>query len=148
MPRDGVAAHSAPKDIAKAHNGVPYDELRARLVECELRVLELRDMLIGADAKCSELEARLDERLLDSDYRVSGQEFHLEQQIAALTVHLNNHLSHIARLEAALAAAATTNRTLALHADELSRVHASTTWRIARILMLPKRIWLRVASRQ
>jgi hypothetical protein len=148
MPRDGVAAHSAPKDIAKAHNGVPYDELRARLVECELQVLELRDMLIGADAKWSELEARLGERLLGSDYRVSGQAFHLEQQIAALTVHVDNHLSHIARLEAALAAAATTNRTLALHADALSRVHASTTWRIARILMLPRRIWLRVASRQ
>jgi len=111
-------------------------------------VLELRDMLIGADAKCSELEARLDERLLDSDYRVSSQEFHLEQPIAALKVHLNNHLAHIARLEAALAAAATTNRTLAVRADELSRVYASTTWRIARTLMLPKRIWLRMASRQ
>lgn len=155
MPSEGVSVDSAHGDIGSAHDGLSNDELRSRLVEYELRVLELRDQLIGAEAARRELETRLDQRLLESDYRVNSREFRLEQQIADLNEHVTNHLAHIARLEEALAQATATvadviaaNKKLAARSDELGMVHASTTWRIARMLMLPRRIWLRLFGRR
>lgn len=148
MPSEGVSVDSAHGDIGSAHDGLSNDELRSRLVEYELRVLELRDQLIGAEAARRELETRLDQRLLESDYRVNSREFRLEQQIADLNEHATNHLAHIARLEEALASTVTANKKLAARSDELGMVHASTTWRIARMLMLPRRIWLRLLGRR
>lgn len=155
MPSEGVSVDSAHGDIGSAHDGLSNDELRSRLVEYELRVLELRDQLIGAEAARRELETRLDQRLLESDYRVNSREFRLEQQIADLNEHVTNHLAHIARLEEALASleealasTVTANKKLAARSDELGMVHASTTWRIARMLMLPRRIWLRLFGRR
>lgn len=148
MPSEGVSVDSTHGDIGDAHHALSNDELRSRLVEYELRVLELRDQLIGAEAAHRELETRLDERLLESDYRVNSREFRLEQEIAALTEHVTNHLAHIARLEEALASTVAANKKLAARSDELGMVHASTTWRIARMLMLPKRVWLHLFGRR
>lgn len=148
MPSEGVPAESTRGDIGEVYGTLSHDELRSRLVECELRVLELRDQLIGTEAARQELETRLDGRLLDSAYRANSANFLLEQEIVNLNVHIANHLAHIARLEEALASMVSTNQRLTVRSDELNRIHLSTSWKIARALMIPRRLWLRVLGRR
>ena len=97
------------------------DELRMLLVESQLKLLQSRDYAIGAAARLGEMLAGRQGR---SEYEV----------------HIQNHLDHIARLEAALAESQRTIRRLNARSSQLDAVLASSTWRLGRMLMLPVRI--------
>jgi maltooligosyltrehalose synthase len=62
-------------------------------------------------------------------------------------IHIENHLAHIARLEAALAAVEPQIRELNARAAQLDRVYASVTWRLGKFLMLPVRLIRRIVRR-
>jgi len=115
------------------------DDLRIELLEMQLRLFETRDFAIGASARAGEMQARL-----------TTKEIELAN---ALTVnhengiHIENHLAHIARLEAALAAVEPQIRELNARAAQLDRVYASVTWRLGKFLMLPVRLIRRIVRR-
>jgi len=115
------------------------DDLRIELLEMQLRLFETRDFAIGASARAGEMQARL-----------TTKEIELAN---ALTVnhengiHIENHLAHIARLEAALAAVEPQIRELNARAAQLDRVYASVTWRLGKFLMLPVRLIRRIVGR-
>lgn len=147
MPSEGVSIESAYGDIGSTHATLSNDVLRARLVGLELHVLELRDKVTVLEKVRHELETRLNRGTIDSPYRESSMTFPLEQQLADMRQHVSNHLSHIARLEEALANAIASNRKLAKRTDELERMQNSTTWRVARALALPRRVLRRMLGR-
>jgi hypothetical protein len=93
------------------------------LVEARLQILQLRDFAIGEAAKSAEMRVRLQDET---------------------NLHIQNHLAHIARLEQAMAAAATRTEALAQRSAELDRVYSSRTWKLGRLLMLPIRVLKRL----
>jgi uncharacterized protein involved in exopolysaccharide biosynthesis len=115
------------------------DQLQVELLETQLRLLETRDFAIGAAAQAGEMQARAREMQLRLDATSAANH--------DLNVHIENHLAHIARLEATLAGVEPQIRDLRSRAEQLDRVYASNTWRIAKMMMLPVRLIRRVLKR-
>ena len=109
------------------------------MLELQLRLFETRDFAIGASARAGEMQARLTTKELElaNALTVSHEK----------NIHIENHLAHIARLEAALAAVEPQIRDLRSRAEQLDRVYTSVTWRLGRLLMLPVRLIRRILKR-
>lgn len=105
------------------------DELRVLLVESQMKLLQSRDYAIGAAARLGEF---LSSRRAQSDYEI----------------HIQNHLDHIARLEAALVESQQHIKRLNARSMQLDAVMTSSTWKIGRIVMLPVRALKRVRRRR
>lgn len=117
---------------ASTHDVTNEQAQSIELVEARLQIMQLRDFAIGEAAKSGEMRVRLQAK---------------ESELAAaITVnnekdlHIQNHLAHIARLEQAIAVAASHTAALALRSAELDRVYASRTWKLGRLLTLPIRV--------
>lgn len=113
--------------------------LHALLLEAQLRLLESRDFAIGAAARVGEIQTQLATRELEvANVLTLNHENNL---------HIQNHIAHIARLEDALASIAPRLHELTVRSRQLDDVHASATWQIGRIAMLPIRILRRLLRR-
>lgn len=102
----------------------------------ELEVLNSRDYAIAQAAHIGELR-----------HRLIKQAAMLEMRRTEFSIHTENYLAHIARLETALTEA---TRAAAI-ADglrrELSATRSSTTWKIGRLVMSPARLLKRLLRR-
>jgi hypothetical protein len=115
------------------------DDLRIELLEMQLRLFETRDFAIGASARAGEMQARLTTKEIELANALTVNHEN--------NIHIENHLAHIARLEAALAAVEPQIRELNARAAQLDRVYASVTWRLGKFLMLPVRLIRRIVRR-
>lgn len=115
------------------------DDLRIELLEMQLRLFETRDFAIGASARAGEMQARLTTKEIELANALTVNHEN--------SIHIENHLAHIARLEAALAAVEPQIRELNARAAQLDRVYASVTWRLGKFLMLPVRLIRRIVRR-
>ena len=109
------------------------------MLELQLRLFETRDFAIGASARAGEMQARLTTKELELANALTVNH--------EKNIHIENHLAHIARLEAALAAVEPQIRDLRSRAEQLDRVYTSVTWRLGRLLMLPVRLTRRILKR-
>lgn len=123
----------------EAENARLVLELRRALEQramFELEVLNSRDHAIGQAAKIGELR-----------HRLVKQAANLEMRRHEFTVHSENHLAHISRLEAALAEATRAAALVEGLRRELAATRASTTWKIGRIVTMPARALKRLLRR-
>lgn len=102
----------------------------------ELEVLNSRDHAIAQAAQIGELR-----------HRLVKQAAVLETRRSEFSIHRENHLAHIARLESALADASRTAALAESLRRELAATRGSTTWRIGRLVMLPARLLKRLLRR-
>lgn len=123
----------------EAENARLVLELRRALEQramFELEVLNSRDHAIGQAAQIGELR-----------HRLVKQAANLEMRRHEFTVHSENHLAHISRLEAALAEATRAAALVEGLRRELAATRASTTWKIGRIVTMPARALKRLLRR-
>lgn len=106
----------------------------------ELEVLNSRDFAVGQAVQIGELRFRLLRQAVTYEQRI-GQ---IESNHRA---HDGNHRQHIARLEAALAEAASAAAQADRFRRELVDLRASATWRLGRFLLLPIRAMKRLLRR-
>ncbi len=102
-----------------------------KIMQLELSLLQSRDFSIGAVAEVGEMRV------------VRSQ---LKDQLKDANIHIKNHLTHIKRLEDALAElnrASTLNRA---RSAELDRVYNSASWKIGRFVMIPVRILRKITN--
>jgi len=102
----------------------------------ELEVLNSRDHAVSQAAQIGELR-----------HRLIKQAAILETRHNEFSIHSENRIAHITRLEAALAHA---TRTAALAEGlrrELADTRESTTWKAGRLVMLPMRVLKRLLRR-
>jgi hypothetical protein len=120
----------------RTSESIQHDEVVARLqlqlhqvlhksADLELQMLNSRDFALGQAVELGELRMRLQQ----------------------LTTDNKNHLAHIERLESALAEVAGRAHAAERYRHQLTTLHASTTWRIGRFVMLPVRFLKRFARR-
>ena len=140
-------SHHSSASKEDVYSSLTESELRSRLLLGDLTILELRDALLGVQAQIDEktfqiasLEAQLHGKHISYAYRMSSREIEMQ-------VHIDNHLAHIARLEAALREASINIRKLAVRSDQLEAIHNSRSWAIARALLLPVRIIKRLTRK-
>jgi len=137
--REKLRSSNSDENDAEATPQSDNDNLRIQLIEAQLRLFEVRDFAIGASARAGEMQARLTTKELElANALTMNQE---------KNIHIQNHAAHIARLEQALAEVESRARELVSRSAQLDRVHASTTWRLGRLLMLPVRILRRLLRR-
>lgn len=107
-----------------------------KIMQLELALLQSRDFAIGSAAEAGEARADI------GKLQVARTE--TQSKLIAATIHIENHLNHIQRLETALSSLQRACEVNISRSRQLDLVLASATWRIGRIFMLPIRILRRI----
>ena len=105
-----------------------------KIMQLELALLQSRDFAIGAAAEAGEAPA----------YRARYVES--ERKLGDANEHIKSHLTHIARLEQALADLLKFEKINKDLRTQIETLHNSATWRIGRKVMLPIRIIKRIVK--
>ena len=128
---------SIPADIIVAHLQLELQALRAKQAQLELEVLNSRDQAHGQSEAVGQLR-----------HQSARQDALFDQRTNELAIHEANRLAHIARLEAALAAAQQERRDAKQLQHELQSLKSSVTWRLGRLALLPVRVAKRLRPRR
>ncbi len=126
---DDLSISDLKSELESVRNKLQFTE--QKVMQLELSLLQSRDFSIGAVAEVGEMRV------------VRSQ---LKDQLKDANIHIKNHLTHIKRLEDALAElnrASTLNRA---RSAELDRVYNSASWKIGRFVMIPVRILRKITN--
>lgn len=126
---DDLSISDLKSELESVRNKLQFTE--QKIMQLELSLLQSRDFSIGAVAEVGEMRV------------VRSQ---LKDQLKDANIHIKNHLTHIKRLEDALAElnrASTLNRA---RSAELDRVYNSASWKIGRFVMIPVRILRKITN--
>ena len=121
-------AQSIQNDIIVAHLQLELQALRAKQAGLELEVLNSRDRAHRQSEAVGQLR-----------HQSARQDSLFDQRASELAIHESNRIAHIARLEAALAAAQQERRDAKQLQHELQSLKSSLTWRLGRLILLPVR---------
>ena len=121
-------AQSIQNDIIVAHLQLELQALRAKQAGLELEVLNSRDRAHSQSEAVGQLR-----------HQSARQDSLFDQRASELAIHESNRIAHIARLEAALAAAQQERRDAKQLQHELQSLKSSLTWRLGRLILLPVR---------
>lgn len=130
-------AQSISDDTIVAHLQLELQALRAKQAQLELEVLNSRDRAHGQSEAVGQLR-----------HQSARQDALFDQRASELAIHEANRLAHIARLEAALAAAQQERRDAKQLQHELQSLISSATWRLGRLALLPVRAAKRLRPRR
>ena len=121
-------AQSIQNDIIVAHLQLELQALRAKQAGLELEVLNSRDRAHSQSEAVGQLR-----------HQSARQDSLFDQRASEFAIHESNRIAHIARLEAALAAAQQERRDAKQLQHELQSLKSSLTWRLGRLILLPVR---------
>ncbi len=131
-----VSPETLQSDLALELEQLKHDlqVAEGKIMQLELALLQSRDFAIGAAAEAGEAPA----------YRARYVES--ERKLGDANEHIKSHLTHIARLEQALADLLKFEKINKDLRTQIETLHNSATWRIGRKVMLPIRIIKRIVK--
>jgi len=131
-----VSPETLQTDLALELEQLKHDlqVAEGKIMQLELALLQSRDFAIGAAAEAGEAPA----------YRARYVES--ERKLGDANEHIKSHLTHIARLEQALADLLKFEKINKDLRTQIETLHNSATWRIGRKVMLPIRIIKRIVK--